>query len=401
MPPEVVDQIGRDGALVQAPDCRLTEAEKNLQIQRYLPGATVTDVAGVRAMEWQGRLLLKKQVTHLGRPWPAHKKRIQIPKSWLGAEAAARQRGTDLRFLGIYYYDGVTIFVDFDPVTYVRRKANNSAAHVSTNDLFQAYEHGIFERTDSNGNRLTSVRGDELAAYLKGANAYVDPRVEAFQRCNVEFFTGQRIEALDAVQEMHAAGWPDTFQGEWPGFYLEYSVDEAMRRLGLDDRVRFQRIKSKGSFDYDLELLNQGSLEFYGDLKASDVTKNESPGNDAADLRRCLQQYGRFWYVVYEHETWKAAANGHVATRAWNNWKRYVGHVKKSGEFNELSYHSRFKEAVRYVRMFILEVNPANVDLALGEFKQGRQPSGAERAIKVMIKKKNIDNFLIYSEDIT
>ena len=34
----------------------------------------------------------------------------------------------------------------------------------------------------------------------------------------------------------------------------------------------------------------------------------------------------------------------------------------------------------------------------LGDFAQGKQPDGADRALKVMIKKKNIDNFLIYSE---
>ena len=33
-----------------------------------------------------------------------------------------------------------------------------------------------------------------------------------------------------AVQEMHAATWPDRFQGEWPGFYLEYRLDTFLRR---------------------------------------------------------------------------------------------------------------------------------------------------------------------------
>jgi hypothetical protein len=48
--------------------------------------------------------------------------------------------------------------------------------------------------------------------------------------------------------------------------------------------------------------------------------------------------------------------------------------------------------------MWILELNQANASLVLGDFKQGRQPNGASRALKVMIKKRNIDNFLIYSE---
>lgn len=51
--------------------------------------------------------------------------------------------------------------------------------------------------------------------------------------------------------------------------------------------------------------------------------------------------------------------------------------------------------------MMVLEVNEANFGVVLGDFKQGKQPDGAARARKVMIKKKNIDNFLIYSESIT
>ena len=48
--------------------------------------------------------------------------------------------------------------------------------------------------------------------------------------------------------------------------------------------------------------------------------------------------------------------------------------------------------------MMILEVNEANFHVVLGGFAQGKQQSGAARALKVMINKRNIDNFLIYSE---
>ncbi|MFM2475509.1 hypothetical protein, partial [Burkholderia cenocepacia] len=145
-------------------------------------------------------VILKKQITHLGHPWEPFKKRIQIPKSWLEVERQARADGLRTRFVGIYSYRDVTIFVDFDPTTYVRRKANNSAAHVATNDLFQAQTLGQFARVDGRGNRLTSVRASEFAAYLR-LGYEEDPRISIFREFNDEFLRGERLEALDAVQQ--------------------------------------------------------------------------------------------------------------------------------------------------------------------------------------------------------
>lgn len=47
------------------------------------------------------------------------------------------------------------------------------------------------------------------------------------------------------------------------------------------------------------------------------------------------------------------------------------------------------------MNMLVLEVNQTNFRVVLGDFAQGKEPDGAARALKVMIKKKNIDNFLI------
>ncbi|MEH3077608.1 MAG: hypothetical protein PGN11_13225 [Quadrisphaera sp.] len=47
--------------------------------------------------------------------------------------------------------------------------------------------------------------------------------------------------------------------------------------------------------------------------------------------------------------------------------------------------------------MKVLEINAVNFDLVLGDFRQGVQQGGAERALKVMINKRNIDNFLVFS----
>lgn len=393
----IVDQIGPGGELLQGVDSTLSSSDKNRLLVGALPGARVERYAGVWAVRAHDQIIVKKQVTHLGNPWPGFKKRIQIPKSWLIVERKARADGLIPRFVGIYHHKNVTIFVDFDPSTYTGRKANNSAAHVATNDLYQAQTKGIFTRVDRNGNRLTSVRADLFADYLTGSRRPSTPRLDVFRRFNLELVSAGQIDALDAVREMHAAAWPDRFQGEWPGFYIEYRLDTFLRKQALTGLVEFQKVKKHGQFDYDLIFKSAGLPEFYGDLKASNVMVRQSPGNDAEDLRRCIQQFGRFWYVIFEHETRHARNNENLATIAWNRWRRSVGH-RGNKQYDDLSYAGKFKESVRFVGMKILEVNQANFNVVLGDFAQGAQPSGADRALKVMIKKRNIDNFLIYSD---
>lgn len=395
----VVDQIGPRGELIQDVDTTLSPSEKFGLLVDALPGAVIERYCDVRVVRFGDQLLLTKQVTHLGRPWEGFKKRIQIPNSWIEVYQRARADGLVPRFIGVYHYGAATVFVDFDPGTYVKRKANNSAAHVATNDLFQAQTQGVFTRTDRNGNRLTSVRANLFAKYLLGAVSTANPYLEVFEGFNAEFLTGARLAAMDAVVEMHAFEWPDAFQGEWAGFFLEYRADEFLRRTGADGLIGFQKAKRRGDFDYDLVFKEQRGVAFFGDLKASNIVSSVAPGNDAADLKRCVEQDGRFWYVIYEHETWHSRDEGDGPVFEWNEWRREMGHVPRKA-YDPLSYAGRFKSAVRFARMKILEVNEANFHIVLGAFNQGRQPGGADRAVKVMIAKKNIDNFLIFSQDV-
>ncbi|MEH3077609.1 MAG: hypothetical protein PGN11_13230 [Quadrisphaera sp.] len=195
---------------------------------------------------------------------------------------------------------------------------------------------GTFSREDRNENTLTSVRADELARYLRGGAVTRNPHLEVFERFNEEFFATGRIEALDAVKEMHGVAWPDAFQGEWPGFYLEYRLHGHLRLQGAADLVVFQKEKRRGLFDYDLVFRNSGRVDFYGDLKASNIAKVESPGNDEEDIRRCVSEFGRFWYVIYEHETWHARHDDNRPTIAWNEWKDSVGYRARK-EYDPLS----------------------------------------------------------------
>lgn len=399
----VVDQIAPDGALVRDFDKTISGKRRRDLLLAALPGATVEWFSGVSVVLYEDQLILSKQVTYLGKPWESYKKRIQIPGDWIAVHAHARYAGLTPRFIGVYQYDDTTIFVDFDPRTYVERGLNNSSAHVATNDLFQAQALGQFSREDKNGNRITSVRADQFLSYMRSGYDEKNPHIDALDRFSSEFLDGTRIDALTAIQEMYAAKWPDKFQNEWQGFYLEYRLNGFIQNHRLDHVIVVQKEKRKAEYDYDLRLLRNGATDHFGDLKASDIGTKDSPGNRADKFYECLDEFGRFWYVIYEHKTWKARDNRNLATIAWNEWRRSVGHVQTGGGYNPLSYADKFKEAVRFDRVRVLEVNEANAGIVLGDFQKGfgqYQGKGNPRKEKVMIRKKDIDNFLIYTKSV-
>ena len=184
----VVDQIGSDGSLLEDVDTSLTSREKNDLLLAALPGSTVEFYAGEQVVLFHDQVIMRKQVTYLGIPWEPFKKRIQIPRKWLDVHRQALEDGLSPRFLGIYHHRGVTIFVDFDPSTYVQRKANNSAAHVATNDLYQAQVFGLFSRVDGRGNALSSVCAD-LLADTQDKIWDERPYLDVFEDFNTEFLT--------------------------------------------------------------------------------------------------------------------------------------------------------------------------------------------------------------------
>lgn len=63
-----------------------------------------------------------------------------------------------------------------------------------------------------------------------------------------------------------------------------------------------------------------------------------------------------------------------------------------------MSYHSRMKHSVKFMRMTIIELNKANFRDALKTFNQGKQPDGSARAPKFNINKKTLenDNYVVF-----
>lgn len=346
--------------------------------------------------------LLAKACTYLGNPHPIYKKRVQLP-AWFNEYAESvslSDSDIDVRYVGVYrfsdrYHGDNIIFIDFKKDTYLLRSANNSSAHVYTNDLFQAMTYGIFSKEDANGNHIAAIRRDKFREYLAGDSGVLPETLFGlFDKFNAGFPFGDWIEALTAIDAMHSDGWPQWRQAEWPGWFLEYKFNDFTVSNGVERKMRYVGSSMKGEADLDFDI-RFDEEDFYGDLKASDVSRKETPGNDQDNLVECIRRYNRFWYVIYEHETIKDKDKDYFATIGRN---RYIKSIDPSYEKDEMSYSSRMKHSVRFVKMAIIELNRVNYRDALTVFNQGHQPDGSARRPKFLINKNvmNNDNFVVF-----
>ena len=118
--------------------------------------------------QYRGRryAIRAKNITYLGNPHPAFKKRIQIPGDLQAFYRDAVAEGLTPVLLGVYTHEDNELFCEFNIEDFIEKKANNSSAHVYTSDLSMAAAEGIFQKTDYFGNRITVFRTDMVAAFL-------------------------------------------------------------------------------------------------------------------------------------------------------------------------------------------------------------------------------------------
>lgn len=403
------EQITLDKSLVFALDQPLSN--KNLQeCLINVLGRDKCKVLNVPPRKWVLEYVDKKKVyhllvrpcTYLGNPHPLYKKRVQLPL-WFNEYTNSinkKNPNIDVRFIGVYHYgdkhhgDNI-VFIDFKKDTYLAKKGHNSSAHIYTNDLFQAMTYGMFTKEDYFGNSISTIRKDKFQDYLTNQVPETTTLFDLFHKFNCGFTFGQWLQALDAIKEMHGNNWHQWRQAEWAGWFLEYKFNKFTIENDITSKMRYvgSSLKREGDLDFDIRFDEE---DFYGDLKASDIKKKETPGNDQENLKECIYQFDKFWYVIYEHETIKdSGATNYEATKARN---RYIKSVDPSYDKDEMSYHERMKNSVKFMKMSIIELNRINFREALTDFNQGCQPDGKARKPKFNINKKVLenDNFVVF-----
>ncbi len=385
------EQITRDGNIVVDYDQPLLKKDEILDVYKKFLGLDCriekygNHYIYTYSHDGIKEYFLTSSVTYLSKPHPIFKKRSQLKPWYKDFYNKYKDRSNvKIRLIGIYHYENLVVFVEFKAQDYLGRKCNNSAAHVFSNDIYQAVVDGLFERFDKNNNQITVICGDNFKNYL-GGNVKGSCLLEVFKKFNKKFPFGSWISAETAISEMKRAGWSKWKETEWAGWYLEFLFNKFLEEERIEDIKYRGTQKQKDELDFDLRFLPP--MNFYGDLKSSDIDKKDSPGNDQENVLRAISEYGKLWYIIYEHETIKdVTQNSEMAIRRME----LVGESYVLG--GHISYQARMKHSVRFKKMIILELNKVNMNEILKEFRQGHQPSGDARKPKFLISKQNIDN---------
>ncbi len=332
-------------------------------------------------------------ITYLSKPHPIFRKRYQL-KLWFKDfyKDYRDAPNTIIHLIGLYHYEGLIVFVEFELKDYIERKLNSSAAHVYSNDIFQAVTNGYFSKVDRNGNHITSISSRYFEQYLDG-KVKENPLFELFKTFNTSFCFDKWISAKQAITKMKQGNWYQWKGTEWPGWFLEFEVAGFVSREHCETQMLYiGNLKDDSMLDFDLLFPKD---HYYGDLKASDINHSEAPGNDQEAVLNAINQCGRLWYIIYEHDTIKDTdRQNEMAIERMN----LIGNQYRIGD--KISYASRMKHSVNFRRMRIYELNRVNMNEALTVFNQGHQPDGSARRPKFLINKQNIDNCIVFSYDV-
>ena len=357
-----------------------------------------------RKKDGKYELIIVLAVTFMGGKHSKCRHRSEL-KTWF-KEIYEEYKDNDkynVRVLGVYHYKGNIIFVEYKIESYLDNKMHNSAAWVYTNDLYQAMKDGVFRRIDKNNHEIVSIKRTEFKAYIDGDFTDSNVLYETFKSFNESFVFGDYLLAKDAIIEMHQNNWKQWKQAEWAGWFLEYRVNKFIEEHSLQNVIRYVGDSNKhdGELDFDLWF---DENNFYGDLKASNIDKKESPGNDKDNFNECINKYDKFWYVIYEHETkLDRFDEKHEAARfrqeyIEENESTECKKKKKKKKKDKYSYQDKMKKSVKFVKMYIIELNKINYKGVLKDFNQGKQQGGQSRKPKFKIPKRNIDNYIVFSE---
>ena len=328
--------------------------------------------------------LFYKNISYLGNPHPKFKKRIQIPTDFKKIYEENRDKNITTLLIGLYKYKDNILLCDFDTKTYVNKKSHNSSAHVYTIDLMNGERTGLFVKKDIRGNIITVFNKENVINFLdKKLFNQENIKIEIFDTLD-DFFNNMAKEwfGIEAYADMIEHNYNNKYQPEWPGFYLEYKLQEYLKDSNKENVIMFYQNRKKGEVDLDLKFPQLG---FYGDLKAHSISSGGIQGNDYETIMKLLDTQS-VYYVVANHETEKDKDHDYVVTKYWN---------EQQNKKNLMSYSSKMKYSIKLKSYYILELNKYNKKY-IDVFNQGKNSDGSPRNPKISISIKNINNFLVH-----
>ncbi len=170
----IVEQVLKDGSLIQDADYILTKNEILEKLRTFFP-YIINDKFSILCKYNNLTFAIRiKNITYLGNPHPVNKKRIQISPDLYTFYDEAKNRNYIPLLLGIYSYKDNCVFVDFKIDDFINKKAHNSSAHVLTEDLAEASYKGYYQKFDNNINCITAFRFDCVEMYFQNLIASIE-----------------------------------------------------------------------------------------------------------------------------------------------------------------------------------------------------------------------------------
>ncbi|MEG1759373.1 MAG: hypothetical protein RR258_03030 [Alistipes sp.] len=323
---------------------------------------------------------------------PLFKKRVQL-KHWF-KDICTLHSKQSIRFIGVYHYKGNIIFVEFLKETYLVRKMHNSSAFVYINDLYQAMKNGIFRKTDINNNKIVCIQSNQLTSYLNDKPT-APVLFDLFTKFNKDFPFNQTILGQTAITKMQNGGWSQWRQTEWAGWFVEFLFNSFITTHQLSKQIQYTGLANKANDQFDFDIYFPCDC-FYGDLKASNQHQANVILNDQAHFINCINQCGRFWYVIYEHTSASDSTHNNNFRLFRDRFIHQLDPNYKKAINRNSKQHRDFKYSVNFQCMLIIELNRINYRDVLGAYNQGRQPDGSARKSKYLLNKHNIDNLVVY-----
>ena len=211
-----------------------------------------------------------KNISYLGNPHAKYKKRIQISNKLKKLNQINLNENITTLIIGVYKYKDSILLCDFDINTYISKKAHNSSAHVYTIDLINGERNGLFVKKDLRGNLITVFNKQNVINYLdRKLFNEKKLKIEVFDTLDDFFYNiSKEWFGISAYADMIEHNYRNKFQPEWPGFYLEYLLEEYLKKNDKENTIVFYQNKKDGEVDLDLKFPKLG---FYGDLKAHSI----------------------------------------------------------------------------------------------------------------------------------
>lgn len=407
-----VEQVNINGEIVQDYDNKLSREELFKTIKTFFPNIYKDNDDNICG-EFEGNkyAIRVKNVTYLGNPHPKYKKRIQISNDLQSFYNKAIDRGQVPILLGVYTYKENLVFVDFNIIDFIDKKAHNSSAHIYTEDLAAATEDKYFHKEDNFGNNITAFTPAAVNAFLEekmlislqlpsdgekhAANNNFDLLdwdyygfTNQLEMLMKDFFSNEPPiwNGKDCYKKMITDNYRNKFQSEWAGFYLEYTFEKYIEKNNLRGIVDFYQAKKKDNIDLDL-IFRQ--VNMYGDLKSHSSNLSTSiQGNDLETIKNIITNpdtENHIFYLVCDHFTVKDSEHNYEVTKYWN---------QAQGKKDLMSYHKKMKHHVELEKMYILDIHRGNMQY-LTKYNQGINSNGKPRKPKIMIEERNLSKFVI------